>query len=178
MGNLFRIALGIRMGVLVKTYPSSQASFIAPDYHIMLRVVMFNQFSKMPDRGDRRKETKGATFYKVVDFCGWRGKSLSIGSFVSSTAATGSDSLSLVGRLCSCLRGVPVAAPSGFLSERSAPVTGLEPYWTLRSPVSEILLSSVTNDSPHQALQQVSIRLTRSHTSAYLVYFRTYLDSF
>jgi hypothetical protein len=74
------------------------------------------------------------------------------GSLLTSTAAAGSDSLSLEGMPSSCLWVVLLAASSGFFSMGPVPVTGLEPYWTLRSELSDILLSSVTNDSPHQAL--------------------------
>jgi hypothetical protein len=71
---------------------------------------------------------------------------------LTSTAATGSESLSLVG-----IAAVPFAANSfGVLSAGPAPAAGLEAYWTLRSWVSEILLSSVTNDSPHHALQKLA----------------------
>ena len=52
------------------------------------------------------------------------------------------------------------------------------PKCTLRSEVSDILLSSVTKDSPHQALCGVSENYSPGFMHAYLVYFLTYFDSF
>jgi hypothetical protein len=110
----------------------------------------------------RQKEKIAETvllLYCVADFFGgWIVSSESAASCLASTAAVGSASVSLVGMLSSFASGAPMDAGSAFFSLVSAPVTGLETYCTLRSDVSEILLSSLTNDSPHQALFCVSIR--------------------
>lgn len=78
---------------------------------------------------------------------GWTGMS----SPLASATVAGSDSLSFAGILA--------GFPSGAASEPDGPepaVAGFEllalPKRTLRSAVSDILLSSVTNDSPHHAL--------------------------
>jgi hypothetical protein len=48
----------------------------------------------------------------------------------------------------------------------------------LLSDSSEIRLSSLTNDSPHQALETVSQYFVERGSFAYLVYLRIYLLSF
>jgi hypothetical protein len=100
-------------------------------------------------------KTKVVVVYWVADFLGWRERASgpSVASLFDESAAAGSDSMSLVGAV---LVGAPLAGASEFFSTGPAPVAGLEAYETLRSAASEILLSSVTNDSPHHALWQVS----------------------
>jgi hypothetical protein len=78
---------------------------------------------------------RGSVLYWVEDFFGWIGISFSrVSEVLASTAATGSDSLSLLGILCSGLADDPLAATSwGVFSTGPASVAGFEAYWTLRS---------------------------------------------
>jgi hypothetical protein len=91
----------------------------------------------------------------------------------------GSAALARSGMVISWRSGCSEEVSPSDLGGSMASALVTEPKRTLRSVVSDILLSSVTKDSPHQALCRVSLGgLLGRLGSAYLVYFLTYFDSF